>query len=147
MCGAPAAATASESASAAESNSLQPRVPAIEFEPDIRSLAPACEGGSPSSLITVASTTASPFAIRDASSSSTLGTGGGSSQDRTQDADRSRDLFIGCRPARGEAQTPERLLQPEPHPPHPLPRPDTPHPPPPPAPSPTPPDAPPPTPD
>ena len=46
---------AAASASAAASNSLQPRVPASVAVRDSRSLAPVWDGGSPSSLTTVAS--------------------------------------------------------------------------------------------
>src|SRR5690348_14320909 len=103
------------SAIAAESNSLQPRVPASLVDRVISSLAPDCDGGSPSSLMTVASTTSSPFAIRLASSSSTLGTGAWPAQHGAKDLAPARDLVVGRRVAGGQAQAAQRLLERDAH--------------------------------
>src|SRR6266705_6248687 len=102
---------AAESSSAAVSNSLQPSVPASATSCAIRSFAPGCDGGSPSSLITVASTTSSPCASRAASSSSTLGTSGSLRENGLQDRCRGRDVFVGGAVTGGQAQAAQRLLQ------------------------------------
>src|SRR5881397_280046 len=106
---------ASESDRAAESNSLQPSVPASAASRDIRSLAPGWEGGSPSSLTTVASTTSSPRASRRASSSSTLGTRRGPREDRAQDRDGAGNRLLGGRIARRQTKASQRLLQAQAH--------------------------------
>src|SRR6202171_6057437 len=104
------------SASAAEPNSLQPSVPDREAVRDMRSFAPACDGGLPSSLTTVARTTSSPRASRLASSSSTLdrgtlGTGWRAREDRADDRVRVGDLIVGRCVTGGEPKTAERLLE------------------------------------
>src|SRR5207245_10636339 len=108
-------ARAAESASAAESNSLQPRVPAIAASPAMSSFAPGCEGGSPSSLITVARTTSSPAASRRASSSSTLGMRSDTPENPAQDLHCASHLIVGGGVAGGQAQAPERLLHGQAH--------------------------------
>src|SRR5205823_14261420 len=81
----------------------------------ISSFAPGCDGGSPSSLITVASTTSSPCASRAASSSSTLGTSGSLRENGLQDRCRGRDVFVGGVVTGGQAQAAQRLLQAQAH--------------------------------
>src|SRR5579872_1145709 len=104
------------SASAAESNSLQPSVPASEVARDIKSLAPGCDGGSPSSLMTVARTTSSPRPRRRASSSSTeSGMRRRPGQDLPQYRDGEPDLFVGRVVAGREAKRSERELEREAH--------------------------------
>src|SRR5713101_4696387 len=103
------------SASAAASNSLQPRVPARVAARDSNTLAPVREGGSPSRRITVASTTSSPLARRAAISSSRLGTGGGGGQRGGYDVARARDLFMGGRVPGGPPEAAERGLQAQSH--------------------------------
>src|SRR5437773_7333532 len=105
----------SESARAAESNSLQPSVPASAASRDIKSLAPVCDGGSPSSLTTVASTTSWPSARQRASSSSTLATDRNPAEHRPQDLDRARDLRVGGCVAGGQAQAAQCALHAQPH--------------------------------
>src|SRR5207302_8957111 len=78
-----------------ESNSLHPSVPARGAFRVISSFAPGCDGGSPASLITVASTASSPCASRAASSSSTLGTSGSLHEDGLQDRCRGRAVVVG----------------------------------------------------
>src|SRR5579859_2244382 len=106
---------AAASFSAAESNSLHPSVPASVAVRDMSTFAPARDGGLPSSLITVARTTSSPRASRCASSSSTLGTCVRSRENGTKDGARARDLLVGGRVARGQAQTPQGLVHRQPH--------------------------------
>src|SRR5437867_620722 len=102
---------AAESASAAKSNSLQPSVPASAASRDMRTLAPGWEGGSPSSLTTVARTTSSPRASRRASSSSTLGMHAAATQNGVEDLARADHLRL-CGGVTGrQAQAAERLLQ------------------------------------
>src|SRR5689334_19567223 len=101
---------AGASSSAAESNSLQPSVPASVVVRDMSSLAPGRDGGSPSSLITVASTTSSPLASRRASSVSTSGMGGRPAQNASQDLDRVLDLVVGGCRAGGETEAAQRLV-------------------------------------
>src|SRR5436309_12395745 len=102
---------ASESDRAAESNSLQPSVPASAASRDIRSLAPGWEGGSPSSLTTVASTTSSPRASRRASSSSTLGMHAAATQHGVEDLARPHHLSRRGGVTGRQAQAAERLLE------------------------------------
>src|SRR5467141_579370 len=103
------------SARAAASNSLHPSVPASVAVRERRSLAPGRDGGSPSSLITVASSTSSPEEMRRASSSSTLGTDAATHQDRNQDRARARDLIVGGGITRGQTEAAQRLVQTEAH--------------------------------
>src|SRR5947209_2609457 len=102
---------AAQSIKAAESNSLQPSVPAIAAVRCMRSFAPGCEGGLPSTLITVASTTSSPRPIRWASSSSTLGMSGGAGEDGAQHIHGAGDLVVCRCVAGGEPETAQRALQ------------------------------------
>src|SRR5258706_7970834 len=103
------------SLSAAESNSLHPRVPASMAVRDMSSFAPARDGGLPSSLITVARMTSSPRASRSASSSSTLGMRRGAGEHRLKDRAGARDLCLGGRVAGGEAEAAQRLVERQPH--------------------------------
>src|SRR6202165_3359310 len=99
------------SSRAAASNSLQPSVPARVAVRDIRSLAPVLEGGSPSSLMTVASITSSPRANRAARSSSRLGPGSTAGEDAGYDVARARDLIVGGRVPGGEPQASKRRVK------------------------------------
>src|SRR4030088_1107939 len=103
------------SASAAASDSLQPSVPAQGAVRESRIFAPAWEGGSPSTLITVARTTSSPRATRAARSSSRLGTGRRSGQRIADDRVCARDLFVGRGIAGRQPKAAPRLLEAEAH--------------------------------
>src|ERR1700687_6183227 len=103
------------SSRAAASNSLQPSVPARVAVRDIRSLAPVLEGGSPSSLMTVASITSSPRANRAARSSSRLGTGSTAGEDAGYDVARARALILGGRLPGGEPQASKRRVKAQAH--------------------------------
>src|SRR6266513_6021706 len=121
MLGEPCSAIDAASASAAESNSLHPSVPASVPVRDIKSLAPDCDGGSPSSLTTVARITSSPRPSLLASSASTecvrpgspagwLGTDRRLAQDLPQNRGRDVDLGVRGRIAGCQAHATDRLL-------------------------------------
>src|SRR5713226_736692 len=103
------------SSRAAASNSLQPSVPARVAVRESKSLAPVLDGGSPSSLITVARITSSPRASRAASSSSRLGTGRAAGEDVGYDVARARDLIVGGRIPGRQPETAERGVQAQAH--------------------------------
>src|SRR5713226_5971725 len=103
------------SSRAAASNSLQPSVPARVAVRESKSLAPVLDGGSPSSLITVATITSSPRASRAASSSSRLGTGGAAGEGAGYDVARARDLIVGGRVPGGQPEASQGRLQAQAH--------------------------------